>query len=104
MTLNTIGGVTYRLVIGLGCSQVSVSMTVDTLNPQGFEPSHGTRFMAGHAITDLMGSREGKPALPVDFTDVFNDPGFWSMASGTIRTQSAFVQIIMTIKAFLWCR
>lgn len=103
MTLYAIGGITRFQVIGFGCCQVGVSVTVDALNAEGIEAPHGTRFMASRAIADLMGSREREPALPVNFTDVFNDPGPGGMTPGTIRPQSVFMQIIMTINALIFC-
>ena len=79
-------------------------MTVDTLNSKRIKPPQGTRFMAGRAVTDLMGSRERKPALLMNRTDVFYNPGFRGMTSGAIRTQGILMQVTVTINAFPFSR
>jgi hypothetical protein len=86
-------------MIGFGGGQIINPMTVEALDPEWIKTLEGTRFMASLAITELMGSGEREPALAVNLADVFNDPGFWGMASGTIRTQCVFMQIYVTIYA-----
>ena len=100
MAIRTIGGIPGLLMIRFGCRQIIGFMTVNALNSDRIKPPEGTGFMAGATVPELMGSGERKPALLMDRTYVFNDPGFRCMTSGTIRAEGILMQIIVTIHAF----
>ena len=81
-----------------GCL-IGFQVTAHALDAERIKPPRRPGNMASLAISQLMAPRQRKPALPVYFTDVLNDPCLWRMTPRTVRPQRGFMKILMAINA-----
>ena len=70
MTSAAILGEAGLYMVGVGCGEESVAVTINAVNPIYIEPHRIGRQMTLFAIGSPVSSHKGKPALIMDFIDI----------------------------------
>lgn len=84
-------------MIGIGGSQVVLTVAIDTFHTQRLKLEVRNRSMTVGTISSIVCSQQGKSTALMQLRDVGNQPRFWGVASGTIHPNRCIVHIGVAI-------